>query len=101
MRLSLKLAPGQPVVARIDAQSPTSGGVVVVKATDADAKTITVAVGGRELTLAVAADVQVASNAAGRGDLTDLTPGMRASLTLGVEKDRFVVKRILGKKDGG
>jgi hypothetical protein len=99
MRLTLKLAAGEPAVARIDARLIPSGGDTVLKAADAAAKTITITLGGKELTLAVAADVQVITNTTGVGQFKDLEPGMRLSLALAVEKDRIVVKRILAKKD--
>jgi hypothetical protein len=99
MRLALKLAAGEPAVARIDAQLIRSEGDAVLKAADAEAKTITVTLGGKDLTVAVAADVQVITNTTGVGRFKDLEPGMRLSLTLVVDTDRIVVKRILAKKD--
>jgi RNA polymerase sigma factor (sigma-70 family) len=99
MRLTLKLAAGEPAVARIDARSMSSGGDVILKAADADAKTITVTLGGKDLTLTVAADAAVLTNTTGKGQFKDLEPGMRLSLTLGVDRDRIAVKRILARKD--
>jgi RNA polymerase sigma factor (sigma-70 family) len=101
MSLSLKLAADGPAVARIDARTVPSGGEAVLKAFDADARTITVTVGGKEATMAVAADALIATNATGKGGFGALQPGMPVSLTLGVDKDRIVVKRLLGKAEGG
>jgi RNA polymerase sigma factor (sigma-70 family) len=101
MRLALKLAAGEPAVARLDARPLPTGNEVILKRIDPDAKMITVVLADKELTLAVAPDVQIFSNAVGRtGSLKDLEAGMSLCLTLGVDKDRLVVKRILAKKEG-
>jgi RNA polymerase sigma factor (sigma-70 family) len=101
MYLTLKLAAGEPAVARIDVRSMHTGEDVVLKASDADAKTITVTFGGKDLTLAMAADAQIVTNTApvGKAEFKDLQPGMRLLLTLGVDRDRIAVKRILARKD--
>ncbi len=101
MHLTLKLAAGRPAVARIDARPMPSPEGVVLKATDADAKTITVTLVGKDLTLVMAADAQITTNTApvGKAQFKDLEPGMRLSLTLGLDKDRIAVKRVLARKD--
>jgi RNA polymerase sigma factor (sigma-70 family) len=100
MRVSLKFATEEPVVMSLDAQSVPSDGEVMLKSLDTDARTITITLAGKELTLAVSPDVQIFLNTTGRGTFKDLTAGLYLSLTLGVERDRIAVQRILGRKDG-
>jgi RNA polymerase sigma factor (sigma-70 family) len=97
MRLSLRFEAGATAVARIDARSERPGGEVILKAVDADAKTLTVTIAGKEVTLAVAANTPIAVNT-GKAGLAALEPGMRLSLTLGVDRDRLVVTRVLARK---
>jgi RNA polymerase sigma factor (sigma-70 family) len=99
MRLTLKLAAGQPTVVCIDAHSVSSGGEAILKAVDVDAKTISVSLGGKDLTLTTSTDVLVLVNNGAKGGLASLERGMRVSLMLGVDKDRLSVKRILAKKE--
>jgi RNA polymerase sigma factor (sigma-70 family) len=100
MLATLKLAADAPAVARLDAKPPPSGGEAVLKAVDADARTITITLDGKEMTMAVAADAEIFLNTIGKSAFKDLTPGLRVLVLLGVDKDRLAVKRLLGRKEG-
>jgi hypothetical protein len=100
MLVAVKLAAGEPMAARLDARSAPTGGEAVLKAVDADARTITITVDGKDITMAMAADAEIFLNTTGKGTFKDLTPGLHLSLTLGVDKDRLAVKRLLACKEG-
>jgi RNA polymerase sigma factor (sigma-70 family) len=100
MVLSLKFAEGVPLVNVIDAHSAPSGGDVILKSADPDARTITVSLGSKELTLGVAPDALIFLNTTGKGEFKDLAPGLQLSLTLGVDGGRIAVKRLLARPEG-
>jgi hypothetical protein len=100
MLAAVKLAAGKPAVVRLDARPAPAGGAAVLKAVDADARTITIALDGKQMTMAVAADAEIFLNTIGKSTFKDLTPGLWVSVTLGVDKDHLAVKRLLGRKEG-
>ena len=91
MRVTLRLVPGKAAIARIDATSPEDA---VVKAIDVKANTITVSTGGTEVTLTLSPKAKVSRNGYASYQFTDLKPGMRLDLQLGVEDDRLVVLAV-------
>jgi hypothetical protein len=92
MRVTLRLAPGKVAVTRIDATSPEDA---VLKAADVEKNTITVATGGKEITLTLSPKAKVTQkNRNVSYELTDLKPGMRLDLQLGVEDEKLVVVAV-------
>jgi RNA polymerase sigma factor (sigma-70 family) len=91
MRLSLRLAPGKAAVVRIDATSPEDA---ILKAAEVEKNTITVTTGGKEVTLPLSPEAKLTRNGYATFQFTDLKPGMRLDLQLGVEGDRIVVRAI-------
>jgi RNA polymerase sigma factor (sigma-70 family) len=88
MRVTLRLVPGKAAVARIDATSPEDA---VLKAADVEKNTITVTTGGKEVTLTLSPKAKLTRNGYASFEFTDLKPGMRLDLQLGVEDDKVVV----------
>ncbi len=92
MRVTLRLAPGKVAVTHIDATSPEGA---VLKAADVEKGTITVATGGKEITLTLSPKAKLTQkNRHVPYKLTDLKPGMRLDLQLGVEDDKIVVVAV-------
>lgn len=97
MHLSLKLLAGRPIIARIEATSPSSSTTTILKSVDAEKRTVTVVYGGKVLTLPLATDAKIIYNYKRETDsLADLKLGGCVSLNLVMDKERFVVKRLFG-----
>jgi hypothetical protein len=92
MQVNVQMANGQPVITRIDAITP---GKVTVTAIDADKRVITVSLGGQDWTAAVAGDATITVPGNEQAQLSDLSPGMRVGVTMGVDGGRIVVKSLL------
>jgi RNA polymerase sigma factor (sigma-70 family) len=88
MRVTLRLVPGKAAVARIDATSPEDA---VLKAADVEKNTITVATGGKETMLTLSPKAKLTRNGYASFEFTDLKPGMRLDLQIGVEEGKIVV----------
>jgi hypothetical protein len=100
MRVSLQLARAGPEVVKIDATSIRSGAGAVLKAIDTGKKTITVTLGEKVTLegLPLDEDDTPVSIEDRRGRLTDLKPGMRVFLSLGVRGGLVVVRQIQASK---
>jgi hypothetical protein len=92
MQVSLVMAKGGPAAARVEAS--TTGGAVL-KAADAEKRAITLQVRGREWIAPLARDAVITVAGKQGAKLSDLKPGMRLSVQLGVEADRIVAKVVL------
>jgi Cu/Ag efflux protein CusF len=96
MQVSLQISPDRPTVTRIDASIP---GRTIVKAIDAEKKTITVTIGDQEWTAPLAAEVKVLVVGTQEAQLSDLKAGMQVNLNLAVDGDRIVVKAIRARAE--
>jgi hypothetical protein len=93
MQVTLRLAPGGAAVTRIEATSPQED--VVLKAADVAKNTITVSAGENEVTLPLTVDAKISIVGIRKeAPFTDLKPGMRLDLVLGMDEGKVVVKRI-------
>src|SRR5262249_44798194 len=91
MQVSLQLAQDQPIITRLEAITP---GRVIIKAVDSENKMITVSAAGQDWTATLAADVKIMGADHQEAQLSDLSTGMRVSVSLGVDKDRIVIQAI-------
>ena len=91
MQVSLQLAQDQPIITRLEAITP---GKVIVKAVDIENKMITVSAAGQDWTATLAADAKIMGADNQEAQLSDLSTGMCASVSLGVDKDQIVIQAI-------
>ncbi len=96
IRVSLRLAEGKAVISRIEAASPEHA---TLKVADVEKNTITVTLGGKDLTLPLVFDTKIFFAGGGNeGQFADLKVGMRLDLQLGAQGEKIVVKTIRAYK---
>jgi RNA polymerase sigma factor (sigma-70 family) len=94
MRFWVRMATGKSAIVLVDAYTQT----VIVKATDVQRNTITVVTMGKEVTVPVAKNARILlAYQRGEYKFTDLKPGMRVDLQIGVEGDKITVTGLKGQ----
>jgi RNA polymerase sigma factor (sigma-70 family) len=94
MRFRVRMATGKAAIVVVDAYTQT----VIVKATDAERNTLTVVTMGKEVTVPVARGARILlAYQRGEYKFTDLKPGMRVDLQIGVEGGKIAVTGVRGQ----
>jgi RNA polymerase sigma factor (sigma-70 family) len=92
MAASLQFAADKPVITRIHATSRSPRGLLLKK-TDAEKNTITVALRGEDVALVLRSDAKYYVNGEEKG-FDELKPGMRVELRFGADESRVAVTRV-------
>ena len=94
MRFRVRMATRKAAIVLVDAETQT----VIVKATDVQWNTMIVVTMGKEVTVPVAKNARILlAYKRGEYKFTDLKPGMRVDLQIGVEGGKIVVTGVRGQ----